>query len=225
MEETVIVRRFVKAFVALMPLLLLTTAPAGATGNLAPSGPHYNLNLHGVANGQNFSVSTGSNTHNIFAPLNGKCQINLTIGSFNVINPNCVNGSAAFSLPNPCPAGATATACPNFAYSVWVRVLAGKGVGSLATCFVDTTLNETFCNTGALVVSLSKVTPPKFTNVSKQLLSVCVNSVTEPIFANPLFNYFWQYDNQGLRLVQLRFYPIPTASGIGSSGCTNILVP
>jgi hypothetical protein len=213
------VRKFVKAALALVPLLLLTSAPAGATGNGAPSGPHYNLNLHGVATGQSFSVATGSNTHNIFAPLNGQCKIYLQMGAFNVINPNCVNSNAAFQLPNPCPAGTTAALCPNFAYSVWVRAVAGKGTSTITTCFTDAT--GTYCNAGTLIVSLSKVTPPKFVNVSKQLLSVCSNvtNTTVPIFSDPLAQYFWQYDNQGLRLAQLRFYPIPTPSGIGST-CT-----
>lgn len=212
-------RNFVKVVFALIPVLLLSTAPAAATGNGAPSGPHYNLNLHGVATGQNFSVSTGSNTHNIFAPLNGTCKIYLTMGSYNVLNPNCIGSNAAFQLPNPC---LTAT-CTQFAYSVWVRAVAGKGTSTMTTCFTDAT--GTYCNAGSLVVSLSKVTPPKFVNVSKQLLSVCSNvtGTTVPIFSDPLAQYFWQYDNQGLRLAQLRFYPIPTLSGIGST-CTFTLV-
>jgi hypothetical protein len=69
-------------------------------------------------------------------------------------------------------------------------------------------------------VSLNRVNPPKFLNVSKQLLSVCDASTgqTTPLFSNKNVDYFWQYDNQGLRHAQLRFYPIPTDSGIGS-GC------
>ena len=221
-------RHLIKIVLALVPVLLLTSAPAAATGNGAPSGPHYNLNLHGVANGQNFSVAVGSNTKNIFAPLYGTCKINLTMGAFSVLNPNCVNSNASFQLPNPCVNWPT-TACPDFAYSVWARALAGKGTSSMQTCFTDTTTGITYCNTGYLVVNFSKVSPPKFTNVSKQLLSVCVVNPTtgvastQPIFGNPLYQYFWNYDNQGLRLAQLRFYPIPTPSGIGS-GCTLTVV-
>jgi hypothetical protein len=216
------------AALGLIPVLLLASSTAGATGNGAPSGPHYNLNIHGFANGQNFTVSGGSNTHNIFAPLDGKCRINLSMGPYNVLQPNCLNGSAAFQLPAPCPNYDPlnpAGSCPDFAYSVWVRAVAGKGKASMYTCFVDTTTGDTYCNTGALVVSISKVTPPKFVNVSKQLLSVCSNvtNTTEPIFANDLYQYFWQYDNQGLRLTQLRFYPIATPSGIGST-CTFVQV-
>jgi hypothetical protein len=31
-----------------------------------------------------------------------------------------------------------------------------------------------------------------------------------PLFDGRLEDYFWQYDNNGLKLVQLRFYEIPT---------------
>src|SRR2546425_5976399 len=81
--------------------------PAGAsnpsTGNGAPSGPHYNLNLHGVAKGQGFSSSTDNQGHNIFAPLWGNCQIDLQAGPYDVLNQDCVNGNALFQLPNPDP--------------------------------------------------------------------------------------------------------------------------
>jgi len=51
-------------------------APAAlaGTGNGVPPGPHFNLNIHGVANGQGFS---GSNQNDIFVRLNGSCKINL----------------------------------------------------------------------------------------------------------------------------------------------------
>src|SRR5437016_190030 len=76
-----------------------TTAAQSITGNGAPSGPHYNLNIHGVLKGG--SASTGSNGHDIFVPLQGKCNISLSPGSFQVLDPNCLDGSAAFQLPNP----------------------------------------------------------------------------------------------------------------------------
>jgi len=46
--------------------------------------------------------------------------------------------------------------------------------------------------------------------VSKELLQVCVNGGLQPLFSDPNFDYYWQYDNQGLRLAQLRFYQIET---------------
>ena len=192
----------------------------GGTGNGAPSGPHYTLNIHGVANGQGFQ--NGGTKNNIFVPLNGGCQINLQEGStFQVTDSDCVNNPpAAFQLPNPC----ADTTCAQFAYSVYARALT-PGSANMSTCFTDTTTGDTFCDTGLMVVPLTKVAPPKFANVSKQLLSVCDPSTgkTTAIFSNKNFDYFWQYDNQGLRLAQLRFYPIPTDSGIGTA-CTAVQV-
>jgi hypothetical protein len=56
----------------------------------------------------------------------------------------------------------------------------------------------------------------KFTNVSKALLYVYADLDGDgtverlPLFDERLQDYFWQYDNNGLRLAQLRFYEVPT---------------
>jgi hypothetical protein len=68
-------------------------------------------------------------------------------------------------------------------------------------------------------VGLKHVAGQKFVNVSKQLLQVCANVSTDPTVTTlrlvPLFSdlgtgYFWEYDNTGLKLAQMRFYPIST---------------
>ncbi len=189
--------------IGLVSLIFLAQPALAGTGNGAPSGPHYNLNLIGIEKGG--SASTTSNGHVIFVPLWGNCKIDLQMGDYQVIQPNCLTDNAVFQLPNPAPAGAT-----TLAYSVWVRAVTPKGSALLSTCFTDTTTGGTFCNTGSLVLSLSKVTYPKFTDVSKQLLQVCVSGSLQPLFQNSFFNYFWNYTNTGLHLAQLRFYPIST---------------
>ena len=56
----------------------------------------------------------------------------------------------------------------------------------------------------------------KFENVSKELLYIYVdldddgNLERYPLFDEALQDYFWDYDNSGLKLVQLRFYEVPT---------------
>jgi len=52
--------------------------------------------------------------------------------------------------------------------------------------------------------------------VTKQLTTVCLDTdgdgacnLRSGIFEEEAFSYFWDYDNNGLRLAQLRFYPIP----------------
>ena len=34
--------------------------------------------------------------------------------------------------------------------------------------------------------------------------------MSTPIFSQNYQGYFWQYDNQGLKLEQLRFYQVPS---------------
>src|SRR5262245_24304419 len=186
----------------------------GGKGNGAPSGAHFNLQIHGLNGGQGYN---GSTKNNIFVPLQGSCKIMLTMGSpFQVLQNDCINNPPAeFQLPNPC--GGTATTCDNFVYAVYVRAL-GKGSANMYSCFTDST--GTYCATGAMVISLDKINYGKFVNVSQSLLNVCsLQGKKEALFADSNKDYFWQYDNTGLRLAQLRFYQIPTPSGIGS-GCT-----
>jgi len=212
------VRRFL-APLFIAGLLAATMASAvSATGNGAPSGPHFNLNIHGVASGQGWN---GNNKNDIFVPLVGRCQIDLTrsanYGVFGVTDPNCLDGTAGFTLPDPCVDASSTVTCPStFSYSVWARAMSTKGSAQMQTCYTDTT--GTWCNT-SLAITLGS--QKKFTDVSKSLLQICDNATGKQaaIFSNSLYQYFWQYDNQGLRLAQLRFYPIPTGTSINTT-CT-----
>jgi hypothetical protein len=202
------------------------TAPSAArasqseTGNGAPSGSHYNLNIIGMDKGKNVDM-TGNDGHRIFVALNGRTDISLTEGDFQVLDANGTDGSAAIQLPNPVGDadgdGVDDDGLLN--YSVWIRAL-GKpgGDASLRTCFTELETASTWCNSGDLVVKVSRV-DGKFVDVSKQLLQVCADvntalDVTDlklvPIFSDLGTDYFWQYDNNGLRLAQMRLYPIAT---------------
>jgi hypothetical protein len=195
-----------------------TTAQT-TTGNGAPSGPHYDLNIHGIAKGG--SASTGSNGHDIFVPLQGKCNISLSPGSFQVLDPNCLDGNAAFQLPNP--VGSTTTTTITTTYSVWVRALAKPGgSSSTTTCATDLT-GTLVCSTAQYVSVVTRSNGKSvFSNVSGDLLFVsqCINGqlTRTPLFAATLQNYFWSYDNNGLKLEQLRFYQLPTT--VAASGTT-----
>ncbi|TMI85720.1 MAG: hypothetical protein E6H10_02450 [Bacteroidetes bacterium] len=189
-----------------------------ATGNGAPSGPHYNLNIIGVDNPKNFDFNTvdQQNTqgqgHRIFVPLDGTSKILLREGDFSVLDANGTDGIAAFQLPKPDSNNDGITS-----YSVFIRGL-GKPGGSatMSSCITDGT--DTYCSIDQGVsVSLSAHgNNNKFTNVSKQLLFVYADTsgtgqvARIPLFSDPLFTYYWNYQNTGLRLAQLRFYDIST---------------
>ena len=205
------------------------------TGNGAPSGAHYNLNIIGVPKDKSPDFS-GGNGRRIFVDL-GKAgaaantRINLTEGPFDVIDANGTDGTAAFQLPNPDPDGDGTTA-----YSVYVRAL-GKpgGKATMQSCYED--LDGTWCaadfagGVSPIYLERTKGGAPKFTNVSKDLLyvdyctswsagpdtilgtadDVCDNVIQDPLFAQDV-DYYWSYDNQGLKLAQLRFYELPTVA-------------
>jgi hypothetical protein len=211
-------RRIVAVLASGLLFAFLTTGASGGIGNGAPSGPHFDLNIHGVANGQGFN---GNNQNEIFVPLNGTCKIDLVQAAsfdFQVLQPNCVTSpTASFSLPAPCAISATTGLCTSTTtvYSVWARAL-GKpgGSSSTTTCATDPTLGLV-CSIQAFVsVQTRNSGKSSFSNVSSDLLflTTCVNgkSVSTPLFSQNYQNYFWQYDNQGLRLLQLRFYQVPS---------------
>ena len=178
------------------------------TGNGAPSGSHYNLNLIGVPKNKSASLS-GGDGHRIFVPLAGSTKIMLSEGDFQVLDANGTDGQAAFQLPSPDPDNDGVTQ-----YSVFARALGKPGGSSTTTtCATDPTTGEQYCSIESMVMVRS-TGKSSFSNVSKQLLYVYADidgdGVVDrmPLFDSRLQDYLWQYDNQGLKLLQLRFYEV-----------------
>jgi len=121
-----------------LAVLLLASIPAvvfAETGNGAPSGSHYNLNIIGVPKDKTADMS-GNYGHRIFVPLYGTAKILLTEGNFQVLDANGTDqNGASFQLPNPDPDGDGTTT-----YSVFVRAL-GKWGGSaiMQSCYTAST--------------------------------------------------------------------------------------
>jgi hypothetical protein len=223
------------------PTSLISTSPQApsalnaTTGNGAPSGAHYTLNIIGVPKDKSPSF-TGGNGHRIFVDLgkNGEpanTRINLAPGDFGVLDANGTDGVAAFQLPNPDPDLDGTTS-----YSVYVRAL-GKPVGkaTMQSCYED--LTGTWCaakfDGGVEFISIerTKGAVAKFVNVSKDLLFVdfcvtwdagldglpgtdddqCTDVNQISLFSIADLLYYWSYDNEGLKVAQLRFYEVPTA--------------
>ncbi|OGM10860.1 hypothetical protein A2W13_00160 [Candidatus Woesebacteria bacterium RBG_16_36_11] len=186
----------------------LKITPRASSGNNAPSGSHFNLNIIGVPKDKTADISGGNR---IFVPLTGSCQIKLSEGTYQVLDANCTDGSGTFQLPNPDPTNTGVTT-----YSVWARAL-GKpgGKSSTTTCATDPTDQMLYCSIYSMVQVRNKG-KSSFTNVSKELLYVYADingdgtNERMPLFDSRLQDYYWQYDNQGLKMVQLRFYEIST---------------
>jgi hypothetical protein len=187
----------------------LTMVTAAHAGNGAPSGAHFNLNL--IGSKTKSSSLTDSQRHSIFVPLSGTCKIGLAEGDFTVLDGNCTDGSATFQLPNPDPDGDGTTT-----YSVFARALGKPGGSSVTTtCATDPSDGSTVCSTTSMTLIRTKG-KQSFTNVSKDLLYI-YNDVDGDgtldrvsLFDSRLQDYYWNYDNNGLRNAQLRFYECAT---------------
>lgn len=181
---------------------------SSALGPLPVSGEHFTLNVIGK---ESVGAGTGDKVggSKLFVPLYGDCRIDLTEGEFAVTDADCVNDpNAGFQLPNPDPER------DGFSqYSIYIRPLGKPGGNSVfTTCREDS--DGTWCSTESVYVVRAAGYSPR-TDVSKEMLTVCYDKDSdgdyerEPIFADENADYFWTYENNGLRLAQLRFYPAP----------------
>ena len=228
--------------------LTLVAAPGYAqTGNGAPSGAHYNLNIIGVKAADTEDCKkaemTGSNRHTIFVDLdfsdptpkvptgimslNRRNKIYLQEGPFQVIDGNACDGDEAiFQLPLQSCATATVETVSDCAYDVFIRGLGspqGNPQAVVTTCGIDDAGTPLIDGDDTFQCSLESVTVTRtkgkssFTNVTKELTTLCIDTFDDGVFdgqcddrvvlfEDDFAQYFWDYDNNGLRLAQLRFY-------------------
>lgn len=226
-------------------------ASQDVTGNGAPSGAHYTLNIIGVKNAKTQPMDN-SNGHTIFVSLDGHNKIELSEGEFAVLDRNAFDDPAQFQLPDPgidaYVIGGDMTDVDTLTdYSVFVRPL-GKpgGWSTITTCaeVLDSTFGDLLSNKVQRTIlnspgyfggyaSMELVGTPitlrtkgksTFTNVTAQLLTLVfkvwvdlnddavqdadeIFFVRVPIFHDSLQGEYWDYDNDNLKLLQVRFYP------------------
>ena len=152
-------------------------------------------------------------------------KIQLTEGDFQVLDKNGTDGVASFQLPGPDLSG-------SFSYTIWARAL-GKpnGTSTIKTCadtlgsgltgidagticslqdtvFLRTKGKQTFQNVTTLLTTITfDLDVLAFPTLAACLGITTNQTVTVNLFNPCLENFLWQYDNTGLRLLQLRFYP------------------
>jgi hypothetical protein len=210
-------------FVALVLTLMLAAAlpVAAGEGNGMPSGPHYNLNVIGVPKDKTADMD-GNNGHRIFVPLDkdgvkGGTKIILTPsleGEFQVLDANGTDQDGAELL---LPIDVTAE------YDVYVRALGKPGGSAAVTSCYTATDGSDWCFSETLTLTRGNGKPVAI-NASRYLLyvDVCYGEViveadgsltcdgdieTIALFEDDELGYFWDWDNNGLKLAQLRFYP------------------
>ncbi len=180
--------------------------------NGAPKGAHYNLNIIGVPKGKTAEMK-GSKGHVIFVYRDGHSKINLQEGdNYLVVDKNGTDSDGAlFELPNPDPDGDGMTL-----YSIYARALGkAKSSPSITTSVAGDGTEVLYLQALTVQAAKGKRT---FTNVSRQLLYVYAditadsvdNALLYPLFDDSLQDYAWEFDSNGQKLVQLRFYEIPS---------------
>jgi len=204
---------------AVAAALAATTAAAqmGTTGNGAPSGSHFNLNIIGVSHDKSPNMNKGAGDV-IFVDLGTRTGDAVTTkillsqsadSTFDVLDENGTDGEASFALPVP------------GTYTVWARALGTPGGQSkMATCatFIDpTTGTPTLLCSTENEVFVRGTGKSSFRNVTTALTTITLvpgspaelacATPTVSLFAACLQDFLWQYDNNGLKLLQVRFYP------------------
>jgi hypothetical protein len=241
---------------AVMVVGMAAIASQDETGNGAPSGNHFTLNIIGVDNPKNVNMDQGAGNV-IFVKLGNEdvdqhTKIELfPAEDFAVLDKNGTDGVAQFELPAPgtdaylIPAGEDVDTETD--YSVFVRPL-GKPGGwcTITTCadVLDSTfggllpnnVQKTILNSAGYFggyASLEQVgsditfrdsKKSTFVNVTAQLTTIVfrvwvdldaegdqdadeIFYVRVPIFDSALEGEYWDYDNNGLKILQVRFYP------------------
>ncbi|MGH7579697.1 MAG: hypothetical protein ACREM9_05955 [Gemmatimonadales bacterium] len=205
----------------------LGESPAVASGNGLPNNGHdrlYKFNLIGVPREKNPDM-TGDAGRRMFVKLEGPSKIYLQPGEFDILDANATDGNGGrFQLPDPDPDDDGETW-----YGVYIRPVGTPGgsatIGSCVEADFDATLpgDETLCSTETKVL-VRGTGKPRAENVSKELLSVCLDTdqiveanpcdVRSFLFDDETVEYLWNYDNNGLRVAQVYFLEIPQQIGL-----------
>lgn len=151
---------------------------------------------------------------------------------FRVLDKNGTDGEASFALPDPAPnfdPTVPESDVPSV-YSVYVRPLGTPGghadnqtCGIVLVEVLDPItgeptgefVEEEVCSIVQLRLDRTKG-KQFFIDATRCLLYIYADLPTDdidgvvrtPIFGSPLVESYWQYTNQGLKLAQLRFYPV-----------------
>jgi hypothetical protein len=179
-------------------------------GNGAPNGPHFNLNIIGVPKEKKGEMD--NNGHRIFVKLWGSdTRIMLTMGdTFKVIDGDGTDGTAELQLKDPYD-GVYEPDVTEANYRIYVRAL-GKpgGKADMSTGFYDEF--GTWWQSLETVEFERKPGKSTFKDETLKLTTIYVDIgdglKRYDLFGNALWDYAWDYDNFGLKLVQLRIYEV-----------------
>lgn len=185
-----------------------TAAAEGGGG--VPGGVHYSLNLSGSDKNKADMANAAPGT--IYVSLSSDCRINLYEGAFSILDRNCQDGTSSFQLPD------IGTLNNTLSYAVWIKAIRAPSESEKAvSCATDPVDGALVCSLGNSILLKSQGTR-SFIDISSDLLytnlDLAGKGVVErfSIFDPKLQGFFWEPDNSGQKLAQIRFYSAPSAS-------------
>ena len=203
--------------------LLFNLEVIAYNGNNCPNGDMIGTNTHRIA--VKADVTDDPNGKTLGVDYYRQNDILLAPGDFAVLDGNaCSDGVARFQLPpNPCSVDLSipcSTDNPTFQnYLAYARLVGKPGTGvDVRTCASVEGTTDIVCSTENWVSVRGSATDPKpkFQNVSKELLSICLdtngNGVCDTryaLFAPQFYDYFWNWNTQGKAHAQIFFVAIP----------------
>lgn len=221
-------RHFVVAVTMALACAGLLVGNAEAQVGKGLSGPHYNLNIIGVPKDKTANME-GTSGHTIFVPLQSGGDVLRTVkiyyvagDRFEVLDRNATDGEATIMVPSEVGG--------DLSYNVYAVGL-GKPNGNAivtANCTIEDLIGDCELLMGDFTVTRdSKGGKPQrvnITNVFRATGCIDLGGLVGVCDAGDLgfkevwiFNiaqlteYFWDVDNNGLKLMQVRFYE--TTSG------------
>ena len=190
-------------------------------GTNCPQGDFTGTNRHQIAVKADVNDNPNGQLVNTLVRQN---DIMLAPGDFQVVDGNaCTDGVARFNLPLN-PIGGTLDD-PTFQnYKVYGRLVGKPGTGvNVTTCATNDagTPNDTSddfiqCSTESWISMRQKGSAPKYQDVSKELLTVCLDTdgngtcdTRIALFDPTLFDFFWNWNTTGKAHAQLVFVAVP----------------
>ena len=195
--------------------LFLTSAVFAFGGNnkdgFKVNGEHYNLNIIGKERHADVGDSSG---HTMFVLENGKTRIYMTqdldLGEFKVVDRNGLDGRAEFNI------------APGH-YNIYAIAL-GKPGGKVKICananFTDAVEGTKLILLGCVDISRERRKPQSeninelfYVDVTLTIFDEESGETVEVVYEDfwvfdipELLDYYWDYDSDGLKLLQVRFY-------------------
>jgi len=205
----------------------VVTSPGGKNNQLAKGGNNdqNHIYLCNSTNGENDVVDARCDTWRL-----------THVGEFGTIDANATDGDGAiFGIPDPCADADPLTPCTP-SYRVYARARGSGGSATITTCADETGLgfdgtDDVWCGSNGITL-YAKGSTKKASDITDNLLhmTITVNGVTDPqlagclgtslttsttldvfLFDRCFENYFWNYDNNGLKNLEIRFYKAPAA--------------